>query len=88
MPCLWTVLHVAYRDLKKWEDGEDKLLTISEMQQISGRAGRKGMDITGEAVILAGIRNEQRRKDAEYLIKVRLSEFHVWTPCLSSHLQA
>ena len=64
------MLHVAYRDLKKWEDGEHKLLTISEMHQISGRAGRKGMDITGEAVILAGIRNEQRRKDAEYLIKV------------------
>ena len=63
------MLHVAYRDLKKY-DGEPKLLTISEMQQISGRAGRKGMDITGEAVILAGIRNEQRRKDAEYLIKV------------------
>ena len=88
MPCLWTVLIVACRDLKKWEDGEHKLLTISEMQQISGRAGRKGMDITGEAVILAGIRNEQRRKDAEYLIKVGSSDFHFWTCCVGSCLQA
>lgn len=48
------VRKVVIHDLQRYEQGTSVTLTVNEVWQLGGRAGRKGLDESGEVVLLAG----------------------------------
>lgn len=59
---------VCYTGLTKFSDGQFRLLESHEYKQMSGRAGRRGIDTEGVAILLPNLYNLPTRVDAERMM--------------------